>query len=201
MNHLTLHAYEQNGELFLYRCPECGSSGPLGSTCDGHEPPLADPRPFGPERKPVRVPRVGGEHGVSSDSDGNQQSQGGDASERGHQAVPSTGVAGGGSGQGAGSALAQVIADIERQMNGRIDSAAHNAYLHCRGMVRSLTQHPSDGQEGHGTSSSSAGTNSNRTRSDGQEGGVEEAISQFCGSEHHVLCPGCPCSCHSGRDS
>jgi hypothetical protein len=27
-----------------------------------------------------------------------------------------------------------------------------------------------------------------------------EAVSQFCGTEHHVLCPGCPCSCHKPSD-
>jgi hypothetical protein len=25
---------------------------------------------------------------------------------------------------------------------------------------------------------------------------LEGAVSEFCGTEHHVLCSGCPCACH-----
>jgi hypothetical protein len=64
MNHLSIPAYLEDGELFVYRCPlpECGSTGEAGSCCHGHEPPIADAHPStstGIERKRVRVPEVG----------------------------------------------------------------------------------------------------------------------------------------------
>jgi hypothetical protein len=61
MNPISVFAYEEDGELFVYRCSECGSSGPEGSRCRGHEPPLSAPDWTGPLRKPVRVPGVGEE--------------------------------------------------------------------------------------------------------------------------------------------
>lgn len=61
MNHLTLHAYEVDGELSVYRCPECGSTGPTASRCGAHEPLFADHGWKGPKRKPVWVPGVGEE--------------------------------------------------------------------------------------------------------------------------------------------
>ena len=61
MTRLTVFAYEEDGDLFVYRCPECGSTGPVGSTYVAHEPPLSMPELAGPERKPVRVPGVGEE--------------------------------------------------------------------------------------------------------------------------------------------
>ena len=58
---LSVFAYEEDGELFVYRCPECGSSGPEESRCQAHEPPMADAlcTRKGPKRKPVGVPGVG----------------------------------------------------------------------------------------------------------------------------------------------
>jgi hypothetical protein len=61
MNHLTAHAYEQDdGTLVIYRCPVCGSTGPIASACL-HEAPLADHRNGWVERESVRVPKVGEE--------------------------------------------------------------------------------------------------------------------------------------------
>ncbi len=57
MNHLTLHAYEEDGELFVWRCGVCGSTGEAGSACL-HEPPMADPRSGWVDREQVRVPGV-----------------------------------------------------------------------------------------------------------------------------------------------
>lgn len=239
MNHLTLYAYEQDGELFVYRCPECGSTGEAGSRCGSHEPPLEVAGEGGPKRVPVRVPGVGEERRFTvedlegllgddecaagaealthreatrgeivevrlevraalnhfldhftqqPDSDGNQQPLGGvvwcvrcgfvagrraevdpfgswrqsgciDGGEHGPtQTVEEERlgesrairphVTEGDSVQCDGVALAQVIADIERQINGRIDSGANNAYLHCLGLLKGLTQQSSGGQEG-----------------------------------------------------
>jgi hypothetical protein len=57
--HLTLPAYLKDGDLILYRCPECGSAGPEGSRCGGHEAPLEVCDLRGPERVAVRVAEVG----------------------------------------------------------------------------------------------------------------------------------------------
>jgi hypothetical protein len=63
MNHLTAYAYEEDGKLFLYRCPErsCGSVGEPGSYCGGHDAPPADPSWRGPKRVRVLVPEAGEE--------------------------------------------------------------------------------------------------------------------------------------------
>jgi hypothetical protein len=60
MNHLTAYVYEEGGKLFLYRCPECGSTGPEGSRCEAHEPPLGSAH-RGPLRVRVLVPEAGEE--------------------------------------------------------------------------------------------------------------------------------------------
>lgn len=59
MNHITLYAYEEDGELFVYRCPVCGSPGAPNSMC-GHEPPSVDAYKHTDyvHRVPVRVPQV-----------------------------------------------------------------------------------------------------------------------------------------------
>jgi hypothetical protein len=62
MNHLTLYGYEEDGELFVWRCPVCGSTGPIG-TCCLHDAPMVDGYKGGDavSRKLVRVPGVGEE--------------------------------------------------------------------------------------------------------------------------------------------
>lgn len=59
MNHRTLHAYEEDGELFVYRCPDCGSTGEAASRCEAHAAPMGDYLRKGPRRERVRVPGVG----------------------------------------------------------------------------------------------------------------------------------------------
>jgi hypothetical protein len=49
-----------DGDLYVHRCPDCGSLGEPESRCGGHEGPLGG-GPYEPKRLPVRVPGVGEE--------------------------------------------------------------------------------------------------------------------------------------------
>lgn len=56
---IAVYAYTHRLDLYVFRCPACGSTGPKGSWCKGHSAPLATNADWlDVRREPVLVPHA-----------------------------------------------------------------------------------------------------------------------------------------------
>ncbi len=183
---ISVFAYEEDGELFLHRCPVCGEPGEKGSVCE-HDPPIADAYKGAdrPERKPVRVPGVGEEPRYTLEEFGDLLL--GDesvdaAAEAAHEALRPF--------LGGVSVWSKLWEGARKRRIGAAQASLEAALDHFTqqpaGVGAGLTLRPSR---------ETRGVRENPLVSADSDG--NQAVSQFCGTAHHVLCPGCPCSCHS----